>query len=107
MSFIDDYLAERVAPLLAELAPGEVDQGHLVPPVMVENMRKLSVILPVSEEMPMDCGVIPDTRPRPVLSRRERFAIWRRRKTDGARMAVAGRAYRLISGEDVPEPEDW
>lgn len=105
MSFLDAYLAERIGPLLAEPAPGVADPGHLVPPVMVENMHKLSVILPVSEEMLMDCGVIPDTRPRPVLTRRQRFARWRRRKTEGARMAVAGRTYRLISGEDVPEPE--
>lgn len=59
--------------------------------------------LQVPEELLMDCGVIPDTRPpRPPPSRRTRFRWWRA----AARDRLARRAYRVIAGEDVPEPDD-
>lgn len=105
MSFLDDYLAEHAGPLLAEFAPGEAEAGYLIPPPM--RVEMVTGYLPVPDEMLMDCGVIPDTRPKPVLTRRQRFARWRRHKTESTRLALAGRAYRLISGEDVPEPEEW
>lgn len=89
--------------------PPEPRQDHLVPPLLADDVAvtatKMTACITVSNDLLMDWGVIPDTRPRPVITRRERFRRWRHGKISGARFAVAGRAYRLISGEDVPEPE--
>lgn len=57
----------------------------------------------VSEEMLMDCGVIPDTRPPPPP------VPWRRRlrwRLADARERAAALAYRLISGHSLPEDDD-
>lgn len=62
MSFIDDYLSARLGNLLVN--GGENEQGHLVPPLLVE---KVTAYLEVPEELLMDCGAIPDTRPRQKL----------------------------------------
>jgi hypothetical protein len=98
-----DLLARQYPHLYGpEAISAQPEDGHLVPPLLAD---QVTGYITVSNEMLMDCGVIPDTRPRPVLTRRERFARWRREKAASARMAVAGRAYRLISGEDVPEQE--
>lgn len=67
-------------------------------------IQKDAVYIPVSEELLMDFGVIPDTRPpRPPVP-------WHRRlrwKLSAARTRAAEVAYRLISGTDVPERDDW
>ena len=60
----------------------------------------------VSEEMLMDCGVIPDTRPPPPPPPP---VPWRRRlrwRLADARERAAARAYRLISGRSLPEDDD-
>jgi hypothetical protein len=54
-----------------------------------------------SDEMLMDCGVIPDTRPKVKYPWRSRLR-WRFAE---ARERLASRAYRLIAGYDVPERE--
>ena len=62
--------------------------------------QKLAAHILVPESLLMDAGVIPDTRPpAPPPSRRTRFRWWRAQQ----RARIAGLAYRLIAGEDVPE----
>jgi hypothetical protein len=110
VSFLDDYLGTAAGNVFVT-GTGDEHAAHLVPEPLINDIAlsvtKMSGYLEVPEEMLMDFGVIPDTRPKPVLTRREQFARWRRRRINSARLALAGRAYRLISGEDVPEPEDW
>lgn len=78
------------------------DAGHLVPPVFAEYV---TATFPVSLDLLMDGGVIPDTRPRTGRkppTRRERF----RSAVSRHRLSVAEWFYRRISGEELPE-EEW
>jgi len=62
-------------------------------------VRKLSAIVDVSDELLMDMGAIPDTRPpRPPLPWKRRM----RNRAAGWRERLAGRAYKIIAGYDVP-----
>lgn len=87
-------------------APEPPPSGFLVPPGLDGEvlMRKLSACIEVSDELLMDYGAIPDTRPpyRPPWRTRLRW------KTDRWRTRAARRAYKIIDG-DWPddEPEDW
>ena len=73
-----------------------------------DNARELLITKRVSyidvpDELLMDYGVIPDTRPpRPRPSRRTRLRWW---ITD-RRAVLAKRAYRLIAGYDPYDGED-
>jgi len=112
MSWIDEWLAasstsfakfaETVGPENA-VAP----DGHMVPPVFAAQMTAeyVTATIPVSLDLLMDEGVIPDTRPKTMRkppSRRERFRMSRSRW----RRSVAEWLYELISGEELPE-EEW
>lgn len=57
-----------------------------------------------SDELLMDAGVIPDTRPPsppPPWGRRMR------NRADRWRESLARRAYRIIAGYEVPGAEEW
>lgn len=67
-------------------------------------VRKISSVVQVPNELLMDAGLIPDTRPKPPplpwrWRVRNRIADWRER--------AACRAFKIIAGYDVPEQEDW
>jgi hypothetical protein len=88
---LGDLLSELDARLTKPFDHGE---GHLVPPPLAE---ELTVLL-------MDAGVIPDTRPPVVISRRRRLR-WRIRD---AREKVAEWAYPLIAGHEIERGgDDW
>ena len=67
--------------------------------------EKRAMYLEMPEELLMEYGIIPDTRPAlPPLSRRARFRWWRSRQ----REQLASWLFRRIAGYDVPgEDEDW
>lgn len=82
--------------------------GTLTPEMTAHAMdqiwaRKLSAIMVVPDELLMDAGIIPDTRPRVPIPWRTRL----RYRIDDWRERMARRAYRLIAGYDPPEPEDY
>jgi hypothetical protein len=67
-------------------------------------VHKVTGYVVASEELLMDCGVIPDTRPPPPPT------PWRvklRRRVWAWRDAAATWAYRRISGHDVEPPDDY
>jgi hypothetical protein len=92
-----DVLNERLAGALTGLRSGQEETGGQ-PELLV---TKHAVMLPVSEELLMDCGAIPDTRERKPISRR----TLRRWRLSARRERLAELAYRLIAGHDVPERE--
>jgi hypothetical protein len=66
--------------------------------------RKIASYISVDEELLMDMGIIPDTRPiLPPPSIRTRFRWWRAQQ----RERLGQWAYVKISGEEFPEREDW
>lgn len=65
-------------------------------------VTKHAAYIPVSDELLMDMGVIPDTRERKPVPRRTRLRWW----LSARRERAAEAAYRLIAGHDVPE-QDW
>jgi hypothetical protein len=68
------------------------------------DVHKISAFVSVSEELLMDMGIIPDTRPpSPPPTRRQRFRWWRA----GQREKIARWCYEKISGEEMPDPEDY
>lgn len=88
-------------------------EGFLVPPGYwyehtlnaEHNARKISAIFDVPNELLMDYGLIPDTRPpRPPTPWRWRL----RNKLGDWRERAARRAYKIIAG-DWPDdrPDDW
>jgi hypothetical protein len=67
-------------------------------------VSKTAMHLEVPEELLMEYGVIPDTRTAPPPpSRRSRFRWW----LSGRRESLGQRAYRLISGSDFPDGDDY
>jgi hypothetical protein len=69
--------------------------GWLIPPLLATQIE-------VSTDLLMDFGVILDTRPPlPPPSRRTRL----RRKIEAIRLAVARRAYELISGYELDDDD--
>ena len=64
-------------------------------------VTKASAWLPLTDEMAMDAGIIPDTRPRAPWHRRAKWRMqrWRER--------AARRAYRVICGSWPPEEGYW
>ena len=91
-SWLDDLARESLS------AAGEKFGGDEPPQITV---TKASAWLPVSEELAMDAGIIPDTRPRPALRKRLRW------KAAAARERAARRAYRLIAGDWPYEPDPY
>lgn len=66
-------------------------------------VRKLSATTLVPDELLMDMGMLPDTRVRKPPPWR-----WRvRNRVSGWREKLACRAYKLITGYEVPDREDW
>lgn len=63
----------------------------------MRSVTKVSHTVPISEGMAMDYGLIPDTRPPVVISRRTRFRWWRQDKARSTRMGLAS----FIAGFDV------
>jgi hypothetical protein len=92
-----DVLNERLADALTGL---RLEQEEAVgrPELLV---TKHAMTLPVSEELLMDCGAIPDTRERKPIARRARLRWW----LSGRRERAAELAYRVIAGHDVPEED--
>lgn len=63
-------------------------------------LRKLAMQIDVPDELLMDCGVIPDTRPpRPPMPWRRRL-YWR---ISDQRERLARRAFRIIAGYEMPD----
>jgi hypothetical protein len=102
---VGDDLGERISEMLRETGPW---QGQ--PPTDAElaagrevqvAVTKVSAWVLCSDEVAMDAGMIPDTRPRPALRRRLRW------KAAAARERAARRAYRLIAGEWPHEPDPY
>ena len=64
-------------------------------------VQKIGHMIPISTEMAMLCGLIPDTRPpAPPPSRRTRFRWWRQDLVRTSRMRLAS----WIAGFNVDEP---
>jgi hypothetical protein len=102
---VSDDLGEKLAAYLREEGPWAG-----IPPTAAERdagreiqftVTKTSAWLPVSEEILMDEGIIPDTRPRPALRKRLRW------KAAAARERAARRAYRVIAGDWPYEPDPY
>jgi hypothetical protein len=69
-------------------------------------VKKMSAHIPISEEMAMDLGLIPDTRPvPPPPTRRQRARAWARGKVRDARWRLAAKIGGM-SRETVKE-ESW
>lgn len=67
-------------------------------------ITKHAMVMEIPEELLMDMGVIPDTRPAPKpVGWRRRLRWWFAAK----RISVGGWAYRRIAGQDVPEDDSW
>jgi hypothetical protein len=64
-------------------------------------IQKHAMYLQIPDELLMDYGAIPDTRPRVPVSRRMRLR-WR---LDRDRERLARWAYRRIAGCDLPEED--
>ena len=109
MTWIDEWLSDRLTSF-GDVDGGGGEGGYLLPqPPFGEKVAvsfaKMSAVIPVSLDLLMDEGVIPDTRPKTMRkppSRRERFRMSRSRW----RRSVAEWLYELISGEELPE-EEW
>lgn len=94
-SWLEDYLAEH------DTWHTHTPHDNLTWPRITGS--KQTAYLLVSDELLMDAGVIPDTRPpRKPPSRRERFRWWRQDK----REHLAQRLYERLSGQHFPNPED-
>lgn len=66
-------------------------------------VTKYGAYVPITDDMAMDYGLIPDTRPPVRYSRRLRLRWWRQRKVDAVRMRVGS----WIAGVDLSERDDW
>jgi hypothetical protein len=100
LKFFDDVTAmpqhETVRPLGEPL-------GFLVPPGNDLTVTKLSAVIQVPDELLMDAGIIPDTRPpRPPLPWRWRM----RNRIGGWREIIARWAFKIIAGYEVPDCEE-
>jgi hypothetical protein len=73
-------------------------------PELEITVTKASAYLMVSDEVLMDMGIIPDTRPPPPPIPWRRRRRWRWLEL---REALAVRAYAVIAGYPPPDPEDW
>lgn len=73
------------------------------PTGILQDARKVVSHISVPDELLMDCGVIPDTRPpRPPLPWRWRL----RNRVASVREKLAYRAFRAIAGYDAPDGYD-
>lgn len=99
MSAFDDYFAKMMPDAGAWFASHAAEPGPGDEPLITKH----AMTFEVSEELLMDYGVIPDTRPPlPPPPWRTRLR-WR---WYSARTHAAEIAYKLISGYDVPEREE-
>lgn len=93
---IQEYL-DHLARTTQERLTGGMTSGPFASGELL--VQKHTCPIEVPEELLMDLGVIPDTRPpRPPPSRRTRFRWW----LAGQRERAARAAYRLIAGYDPP-----
>lgn len=67
-----------------------------------DGITKLSAVIPVSDELLMDMGMLPDTRVRKPLPWRWRM----RNRVSGWREKLACWAYKAIAGYEVPDGYD-
>jgi len=71
--------------------------------------KKISAIIPVSQEMLMDVGAIPDSRPKiehpkhPKPTWRPRFYCWRSRQKERLTYWL----FEKLMGYPVPDPDDY
>lgn len=115
MSAFDDYFAKMMPDAEAWLAehaaepvagrPAVVPAGDPINPFSQAALdaRKLTSYIDVPDELLMDAGLIPDTRPKPPPP------TWRqrlRRKAAAWRERAARRAYRIIAGNWPDDRED-
>lgn len=99
MNWLDDWIRQNM-PIdwLPAAEPPDAETASHGELLITKNVVQIEV----SEDLLMDCGVIPDTRPpRKPPTRRERFRWWRA----AARERAACWAYRRIAGYDVPESD--
>lgn len=96
-NWLDDYLREQ---LQGNLPAPDVEYGNKIH----MDVQKYSIMLPMSTDLAMDTGIIPDTRPpSPPPTRRERFRWWRY----GLRERIAIWVYERISDDKFPSECDW
>lgn len=93
-----DYLAEAVRRSVGDLTVPEEIKAQL-PHLTI---HKTAAYMPVSEDVLMDEGVIPDTRP-PVKIRWRTRLRWR---TTTARERLGLWAYWVITGDRIKTDED-
>lgn len=102
----DDYSFARKPPPAPAGWPEGMPFGDPVNPFSQAALdaRKFTAHIQVSEELLMDQGAIPDTRPPlPPPTWRTRL----RRKREAWRERAAKRAYKIIAGYEPPNLEDW
>lgn len=61
----------------------QAEIAYVLPPV-----QKIGTVVQLSNELAMEYGLIPDTRPPVVITRRDRFRWWRQDKTRRLRLRV-------------------
>lgn len=93
MSSFDDWFRAQLPPL-PPYARADVPEMTVV---------KHQAFVPVSYELLMDVGAIPDTREHKPIPRRLRFRWWRARK----REYLAVWIYERVSGDKFPNPSDY
>jgi hypothetical protein len=100
-NWLEDYLRDNVGSAVGSALGASADADVLMPEMTVQ---KMSAYIPVSYELMMDAGAIPDTRPpRKPLTRRERFRWWR----SGLRDRFATWLYERVSGDKFPDLSDY
>jgi hypothetical protein len=90
---LDAWFAAMSERLITPPSSGEPEPELLV--------TEHAMYIPVSDELLMDCGAMPDTREHKPIPWRTRLR-WR---LGEKRERTAELAYRLIAGHDVPEPD--
>ncbi len=92
---------------LADLGPDDEDEAETTPhpPIQVTKHGYYTV---VPDELAMDAGLIPDTRPVIVPTRWERWRRARQEWIRRTRWCAGVRVGSWIAGEDLePSEEDW
>lgn len=88
---------------LADIGPDDEDETPH-PPIQV---TKHAAYVQMPDETAMDYGLIPDTRPPMVLTRRQRWRYARQEWTRKTRWRVGVAVGSWITGVQLGEEEDW
>ncbi len=69
-------------------------------------VRTIATLIPVSTEDAMDLGLIPDTRPPVVYTRRQRLRWAMQERVHRIRLRVGLRVGSWLAGQDL-DPDAW